>query len=79
PVKLNELVSTSDFSTFSAPGIPVGRIVSLKPDKLFYDAQVKLGADFSRLTHVLVAPLKIEQEKIQVLRSSEDTPDEEIQ
>jgi rod shape-determining protein MreC len=79
PVKLNEQVSTSSFSTFSAPGIPVGRIISLKPDKLFYNAEVRLGADFSRLTHVLIAPLKIEPEKIQVLRPAGETSDEGIQ
>ncbi|NTW57183.1 MAG: rod shape-determining protein MreC [Chlorobiaceae bacterium] len=79
PVKINELMSTSDFSTFSTPGIPVGRVISLKPDKLFYDAQVKLAVDFSTLTHVLVAPLRIEPEKIQVLQPTAGTKNDEMQ
>ncbi|NTU98225.1 MAG: rod shape-determining protein MreC [Chlorobiaceae bacterium] len=78
PVKLNEQISTSDFSTFSVSGIPVGRIISLRPDKLFYTVEVKLGVDFSRLTHVLVTPLKIEPEKIQLLQSTGETAVEEI-
>ncbi len=79
PVKINERMSTSEFSTFSTPGIPVGRVISLKPDKLFYDAQVKLAVDFSTLTHVLVAPLRIEPEKIQVLQPAGGTTNDEMQ
>jgi rod shape-determining protein MreC len=79
PIRLNERMSTSGFSTFSAPGIPVGRVVKLKPDKLFYDAEVKLAVDFSTLTHVLIAPLKIETEKIQVLRPAAGVTNDEMQ
>lgn len=69
PLKKGELMLTTDFSTFSPSGIPVGRIVRIKPDKLFYDITVRLAVDFSTLTHVLVAPAKKDPEKIEMLDS----------
>lgn len=63
PLKVNERIVTSDFSTFSIRGIPVGRVVHITPDNLFYRVDVRLAVDFSSLTQVLVAPLKIEPEK----------------
>ncbi len=69
-LKLNERLVTADFSTFSIRGIPVGRVVRLKPDNLFYDVDIRLAVDFSTLTQVLVAPLKINPEKI---RMSDDS------
>lgn len=63
-LKLNERFVTADFSTFSIRGIPVGRVIRLKPDNLFYAVDIRLAVDFSTLTQVLVAPLKINQEKI---------------
>ncbi len=71
-IKLNERLVTSDFSTFSIRGIPVGRVVRMKPDNLFYDVDVRLAVDFSNLTLVLVAPLKINQEKISIM--GDETP-----
>ncbi len=65
-LKLNERIVTSDFSTFSIRGIPVGRVVRIKPDNLFYTVDVRLAVDFSSLTQVLIAPLKIEPEKIEI-------------
>ncbi len=69
-IKLHERIVTSDFSTFSIRGIPVGRIVRIKPDKLFYSIDVRLGVDFSSLTQVLIAPLKIEPEKVAIMSDS---------
>ncbi|MEI8185962.1 MAG: rod shape-determining protein MreC [Chlorobiaceae bacterium] len=66
-LKLNEQIVTSDFSTFSIRGVPVGKVVSIKPDKLFYTVEVQLAVDFSSLTHVLIAPLKIEPEKVEMI------------
>jgi rod shape-determining protein MreC len=66
-LKLNEQILTSDFSTFAIRGIPVGKVISVKPDKLFYTVEVRLAIDFSSLTHVLIAPLKIEAEKIEMI------------
>ena len=69
-LKLNEQILTSDFSTFASRGIPVGKVVRIQPDKLFYTVEVKLAVDFSSLTHVLIAPLKIEDEKIEMIREN---------
>ncbi|TLU52140.1 MAG: rod shape-determining protein MreC [Chlorobium sp.] len=66
-LKLNEQMNTSDFSTFSIRGIPVGKVVSITPDKLFYIVEIKLAVDFSSLTQVLIAPLKVDPEKIELL------------
>jgi rod shape-determining protein MreC len=63
-LKVGERIVTSDFSTFSVRGIPVGRVARIKPDNLFYAVDVWLAVDFSTLTQVLIAPLKPEQEKI---------------
>ncbi len=69
-LKLNEQILTSDFSTFAIRGIPVGKVVSIQPDKLFYTVGVRLAVDFSSLTHVLIAPLKIEAEKVEMIGES---------
>ncbi len=69
-LKLNERMVTSDFSTFSMRGIPVGRVVRIKPDKLFYTVDVQLAVDFSSLTQVLIAPMKREPEKIKITTDS---------
>jgi rod shape-determining protein MreC len=69
-LKLNEKMVTSDFSTFSVRGIPVGRVVRITPDKLFYTVDVRLAVDFSSLTQVLIAPLKIEPEKVKITTDS---------
>ena len=75
-LKLNERIVTSDFSTFSLRGIPVGRVIRIKPDKLFYAIDLRLTVDFSSLSQVLVAPLKIETEKVAM--SSDSTLIEQI-
>ena len=62
-LKLGERFVTSDFSTFSVRGIPVGRVARIKPDNLFYDVDIWLSVDFSTLTQVLIAPLKTKQEQ----------------
>ncbi len=69
-LKLNERMLTSDFSTFAIRGIPVGKVVRIKPDKLFYSIDIRLAVDFSSLTQVLVAPLKIEPEKVAISNDS---------
>jgi len=69
PLKKGELMLTTDYSTFSPSGIPVGRIVRIKPDKLFYDIDISLSVDFSTLTHVLIAPSKKDPDKFEMLNS----------
>jgi rod shape-determining protein MreC len=63
-LKVGERIVTSDFSTFSVRGIPVGRVARIKPDNLFFAVDVWLAVDFSTLTQVLIAPLKTEKEEI---------------
>lgn len=77
PLKKGELVLTTDFSTFSPSGIPVGRIVRIRPDKMFYDIDIRLSVNFSTLSHVLVAPLKKEPEKFELLEKvlNQETPE----
>ncbi len=70
PLTLHERIVTSDFSTFSMRGIPVGEVVRIVPDKLFYTVDVRLAVDFSSLSQVLVAPLKREPEKVEMSNSS---------
>ena len=69
-LRLNERMVTSDFSTFSLRGIPVGKVIRITQDKLFYSIDLRLAVDFSSLTQVLVAPLKIEPEKVAIVRDS---------
>jgi len=75
PLKKGEMMLTTDFSTFSPRSIPVGRVIRIKPDKLFYSIDIRLAVDFSSLTYVLVAPLKTDPEKIEAFH--EDLPQEQ--
>lgn len=75
PLKKGELMLTTDFSTFSPRSIPVGRVIRIKPDKLFYSIDIRLAVDFSSLTYVLVAPLKKDTEKIEAFNG--DMPQEQ--
>ncbi|NTW84218.1 MAG: rod shape-determining protein MreC [Chlorobiaceae bacterium] len=79
-LKINERMLTSDFSTFSVRGIPVGRVISMKPDKLFYRVDVQLAVDYSTLSYVLIAPLKAEHEKTALLKAnSASSKEDELQ
>ena len=71
-LKVNERIVTSDFSTFSIRSIPVGRVIRITPDNLFYTVDVRLAVDFSSLTQVLVAPLKSEPEKIGIMGNTSE-------
>jgi len=75
PLKKGEMMLTTDFSTFSPRSIPVGRVIRIKPDKLFYSIDIRLAVDFSSLTYVLVAPLKKDTEKIEAFNG--DMPQEQ--
>lgn len=75
PLKKGEMMLTTDFSTFSPRGIPVGRVIRIKPDKLFYNIDIQLSVDFSSLTYVLVAPLKKDPEKFEAF--NEELPQEQ--
>jgi rod shape-determining protein MreC len=69
-IALNETILTTDFSTFSPRGVPLGKVIRIKPDKLFYTIDIWLAVDFSSLTHVLIAPLKVDAEKEEMINHS---------
>ncbi len=64
-----ERVATSDYSTFASRGIPVGQIIRISKDKLFYNVDVRLAVDFSSLSWVLVSLAKPSMEKIELMQS----------
>ena len=66
-LKVGERLTTSDYSTFALRGIPVGQVVRMSKDKLFYNVDVRLAVDFSSLSHVLVSPVKPSEEKIEIM------------
>jgi len=69
-----EGVTTSDFSTFANRGIPVGQIIRISKDKLFYNVDIRLAVDFSSLSWVLVSMSKTPMEKIGLM-TSPDSPE----
>lgn len=62
-----EQMLTSDYSTFALRGIPVGRVIRVRKDKLFYKIDVQLDVDFSSLSYVLISPARSPHEKIEVI------------
>jgi rod shape-determining protein MreC len=66
---VGERVATSDYSTFASRGIPVGQIIRISKDKLFYKVDVRLAVDFSSLSWVLVSLAKPSMEKIELMQS----------
>jgi rod shape-determining protein MreC len=66
---VGERVTTSDFSTFASRGIPVGQIIRISKDKLFYNVDIRLAVDFSSISRVLVSPAKPSNEKIGIMES----------
>ena len=66
----NEKIYTADFSTFALHGIPVGKVVEVIPEKQFYKISVRLGVNFSALTHVLVAEKTTDPEKVELMRDA---------
>ena len=69
PIKINDLVITSNYSTIFPEGIPIGRIsdVSLDAGDNFHTIQVQLFTDFSTLSTVYVINnlLKNEQQNLE--------------
>lgn len=74
PLLLGDRVTTSDFSTFANRGIPVGQIIRISKDKLFYNVDIRLAVDFSSLSYVLVSPARPSGEKIDLM-TSPDLPE----
>ena len=68
-----EFLTTSDYSTFASRGIPVGQVIRISKDKLFYNVDVRLAVDFSSLSWVLVSLAKPSMEKVELM-TSPDVP-----
>ena len=68
-----EFLTTSDYSTFASRGIPVGQVIRISKDKLFYNVDVRLSVDFSSLSWVLVSLAKPSMEKVELM-TSPDVP-----
>jgi rod shape-determining protein MreC len=66
---VGEYLTTSDYSTFASRGIPVGQVIRISKDKLFYSVDVRLAVDFSSLSWVLVSLAKPSMEKIELMES----------
>lgn len=71
-----EQLTTSGYSTFATGGIPVGQVIRISKDKLFYNVDVRLSVDFSSLSWVLVSLAKPSMEKIELMESP-DVPAKE--
>lgn len=68
-----ENVYTADFSTFALRGIPVGQVVEVIPEKQFYKINIRLGVNFSALTHVLVAGKNADPEKVHLIKDNDES------
>jgi rod shape-determining protein MreC len=66
---VGERVMTSGYSTFASRGIPVGQIIRISKDKLFYNIDVRLTVDFSSLSYVLLSPARPAKEKSDLMES----------
>ena len=75
----NEKIYTADFSTFALHGIPVGKVVEVIPEKQFYKISVRLGVNFSALTHVLVAEKTTDPEKVELMRDAGNNSENSLQ
>ena len=64
-----ERLTTSGYSTFATRGIPVGQVIRISKDKLFYNVDVLLSVDFSSLSWVLVSTAKPSMEKIELMEA----------
>ncbi|KXB39543.1 rod shape-determining protein MreC [Bacteroidales bacterium KA00344] len=73
--KLYEWIETSGYSSVFPPGIAVGKIMHVynSPDGLSYRLQVELSTDFARLRDVCVIDNKPIRERLETLRSAQDS------
>lgn len=73
--RLYDKVVTSGYSSVFPPGIMVGKILHVynSPDGLSYRLMVELSTDFGNLRNVCVVDDKTMRERLEVLRSAEDS------
>lgn len=73
--RLGDLIETSGYSTMFPPGIIAGQILHVynSPDGLSYRVQVRLTTDFGNLRDVCVIDNSAMKERIDLLRSAQDS------
>ncbi len=73
--RLGDLVETSGYSSIFPPGIIVGQILHVynSTDGLSYRVQVRLTTDFGNLRDVCVIDNSAMEERIELMRSAEDS------
>lgn len=73
--RLGDLIETSGYSAMFPPGIIAGQILHVynSPDGLSYRVQVRLTTDFGNLRDVCVIDNSAMKERIDLLRSAQDS------
>ncbi len=73
--RLGDLIETSGYSAMFPPGIIAGQILHVynSPDGLSYRVQVRLTTDFGNLRDVCVIDNTIMKERIDLMRSAQDS------
>lgn len=73
--RLGDLIETSGYSAMFPPGIIAGQILHVynSPDGLSYRVQVRLTTDFGNLRDVCVIDNTVMKERIDLLRSAQDS------
>ena len=73
--RLGDLVETSGYSSIFPPGIIAGQILHVynSRDGLSYRVQVRLAVDFGNLRDVCVIDNTAMEERIDLLRSAQDS------
>lgn len=64
-IKVGDSVVTAGFSTVYPEGVMIGRIksVDIRPDQTFYNVDLSLSTDFSKLLYVYVVKNKLQPEQ----------------
>jgi rod shape-determining protein MreC len=72
-VKTGDKIVTSGYNSVFPPGIPVGIVenVEIEPNETFYDIEIRLANDFSRISHVYLISNKFKFEKDSLERINE--------
>lgn len=73
--RLGDLIETSGYSAMFPPGIIAGQILHVynSPDGLSYRVQVRLTTDFGNLRDVCVIDNTVMKERIDLMRSAQDS------
>jgi rod shape-determining protein MreC len=64
-VEKGDMIVTSGYNSVFPPGIPVGVVenIEIEPNETFYNIEIRLANDFSRISHVYLISNKFKFEK----------------